>query len=210
MDKATCWAIIDDHRVLAADLLEGLQPAEWAQPSLCDGWTVKDVGAHLTLAARASAREMLSAAVRSGFRFDPSIRLASLERSAARTPAQVVADLRAVVGSRRLAPGTFWRDPLLDVLVHLQDIARPLGRSIDMPLEAARVATDWAWQRRMPFHPARRLAGVRLVADDVDWARGDGAEVRGPIAALLLLSTGRTAALADVTGPGVAHLHRVA
>ena len=43
------WAAIDTQRLYTADLLDGLTPAEWDAPSLCDGWTVRDVAAHLTL-----------------------------------------------------------------------------------------------------------------------------------------------------------------
>ena len=52
----------------------------------------------------------------------------------------------------------------------------------------------------------RRLAGYRLVATDSGWTAGHGQEVTGPIRALLLLLTGRTALLADLTGPGAATL----
>lgn len=120
----------------------------------------------------------------------------------------IVEDLRAVVGSRRLAPGTFWRDPLLDVLVHGEDMARPLGRHLPLRPEAAREAAEWAWRRWFPFFPGLRLRGVRLVADDVEWSRGRGAEVRGPITSLLLLSTGRPAGLLETTGPGRGELEQ--
>ena len=59
-----------------------------------------------------------------------------------------------------------------------------------------RTAADWAWTRRFPFFPAWRLRGLRLVADDIDWSRGDGLELRGPVESLLLVTTGRPAGLA--------------
>ena len=71
------------------------------------------------------------------------------------------------------------------------------------PVEAARSAADWTWSRRFPFFPAWRLRGLRLVADDVVWARGDGLELRGPVESLLLVSTGRPAGLAELDGPGL-------
>ena len=72
-----------------------------------------------------------------------------------------------------------------------------------MPIDAARTAAEWAWQRGFPFSPARRFRGIRMIADDIDWSRGDGEEMRGPMTSLLLLSTGRRSALADVRGPGL-------
>ena len=43
------WAGIDDQRARTAGLLEGLSTDQWDHPSLCDGWTVRHVAAHLTL-----------------------------------------------------------------------------------------------------------------------------------------------------------------
>ncbi|MBA2560867.1 MAG: maleylpyruvate isomerase family mycothiol-dependent enzyme [Propionibacteriales bacterium] len=206
MDKAEGWLVVDEQRVALADLLQTLTPEEWAAASLCDGWTVRDVAAHLPMAALTPTIEVLVAAARARGSFNRMIHDTAVRRAATQSPTQIIADLRSTVGSRRLAPTTFWRDPLLDILVHTQDIARPIGRTVAMPTDATRTALDWAWKRGFPFFPARRLRGIRMVAADADWQRGDGAEVRGPVGALLLLSTGRLAALADLTGPGLSRL----
>jgi uncharacterized protein (TIGR03083 family) len=202
MDRDASWRVIDEQRLAVGDLLETLSDDEWRTPSLCDAWTVRDVGAHLSLAATARTRDVLGYVVRARGSFDAMIRDASIDR-ARRSTTQIVADLRDIVGSRRLAPGTFWRDPLLDILVHGQDIAQPLGRRLAPPVEATRTAADWTWRRRFPFFPARRLRGLRLVADDVDWSRGTGEELRGPVLSLLLVSTGRPVGLAELDGPGL-------
>jgi uncharacterized protein (TIGR03083 family) len=197
VDRDQSWRVIDDHRARVADLLDGLDDEQWEHPSLCKGWRVRDVGAHLSLAPTTGLGEVLGAVVAARGNFDRMIRDTAIAR-ARRPRHQIVADLRGVVGSRRLAPSTVWRDPLLDVLVHAQDIARPLGLRFESPVEAQVETADWAWRRRFPFFPARRLKGFRLVADDADWARGSGTEVRGPVGALLLLSTGRAAGLDDL------------
>lgn len=197
MDRDQSWQVIDRHRAMLADLLESLSPQQWETPSLCVGWRVRDVGAHLSLAATATTGEVLRAALAAWGNPDRMIRDVSIARGQRPTP-QIVSDLRGIIGSRRLAPTTVWRDPLLDVLVHAHDIARPLGLPIETPPEAARVAADWAWQRRFPFFPSRRLRGFRLVADDVDWSRGSGEVISGPVTSLLLLSTGRAAGLDDL------------
>lgn len=201
MERVQGWQVVDEQRVLLADLLETLTPEEWATPSLCRGWTVRDVAAHLSMAATSTMGEVLGYVVRARGNFDRMIHDSAVDR-AARPTQQIIDDLRGVVGSRKLAPTTFWRDPLLDILVHGQDMAVPLGRTLPPRPEAARTAAEWAWVRRFPFFPARRLRGIRLVADDIDWTRGDGEELRGPITSLLLLSTGRMAGLAGTTGPG--------
>lgn len=185
------WLVIDDGRAAAADLLESLTPEQLVTPSWCDGWTVRDVGAHLAMAPNTKLPQMIAGMVRYRFRFNPMIRGLTLERSAARTDAQIVADLRDVVGSRRGVPGTSPVDAMLDVLVHTQDMVRPLGIEVAMPAEASAVAAEHAWKRKFPFFPERRLSGLRLVAIDTDWSRGEGREVRAAAGDLLLMTTGR-------------------
>jgi hypothetical protein len=93
---------------------------------------------------------------------------------------------------------------LLDVLVHGQDIAVPLGIDRPVPADAGVTAFHRIWSMGWPFHARKRLAGLQLVATDIDLAVGEGPVVRGPLAALLLLTTGRTAAARQrLDGPGV-------
>ena len=49
----------------------------------------------------------------------------------------------------------------------------------------------------------KRVAGLRLVATDVDWSHGSGPEVSGPGEAILLAASGRPAGLAELDGAGV-------
>ena len=202
MDKDTSWQAVDAHRVMVADLLSGLTEQQWATPSLCEPWTVRDVGAHLSMAATSSMGDVWPWMVRSRGSFDRMIRDSAIHR-ARRPTEQIVDDLRGTVGSRRLAPATFWRDPLIDVIVHAHDIADPLGIPVRADPEAARTAAEWAWARVFPFFPGRRLRGLRLVASDVTWARGSGLELRGPVESLLLVSTGRASGLDGLDGPGL-------
>ena len=96
---------------------------------------------------------------------------------------------------------------LFDALVHIQDVAVPLGRTVPTRLHAAREGAEQVGRMGWPFYARRRLRGLRLSATDVDWSAGAGAEVRGPLQALLLLLTGRTeAALPHLSGPGLARL----
>ena len=103
---------------------------------------------------------------------------------------------------------TNYRNVLLDVLVHGQDIAIPLGRELPVPADVAVAAASRAWTMGWPFWARRRLRGLRLVAADADWTAGAGEELRGPIDALVLLLTGRAATAAPrLTGPGRRHLN---
>ena len=204
MDLDEVWRTIDTERAGLADLFEDLSADEWATPSLCDAWRVSDVTAHLTL-AHMGYRAALVGAVRARGSFDGMIRDTAL-RAASLPPTEYARRLRSMVGSRRTAPFITPMEPLIDVLVHGQDIAIPLGRTRAMPTAAAAAAAQRAWNLRLPFRARTRLAGFRLAATDADWTVGSGAPIEGPIAALLLLVTGRDAALDELTGEGVGAL----
>ncbi|TYB41271.1 maleylpyruvate isomerase family mycothiol-dependent enzyme [Actinomadura chibensis] len=201
------WRVIDAERTGVAELLAGLTDEQWERPSLCAGWRVREVAAHLGIGPRARLGWVLVETVRAGGGFNRMVDRTARREAARRSPEQLTAELREASGSRHLAPGQKLGYAMLDILVHGQDIAVPLGLDRAMPLEAARGSAEIAWRIGFPFHARRRLRGVRLAATDVDWTAGDGPEVAGPIAALLLLLTGRDgAALARLDGPGVAVL----
>jgi uncharacterized protein (TIGR03083 family) len=204
MSRDEVWQAIDDERASLADLFDSLNEQEWETPSLCAGWRVRDVAAHLTLAQMGLLPAMVAAA-RAGGNFNRMIHDTAVRQ--ARLPVREYAPrLRAMVGSRRKAPGVSYLEPLIDVLVHGQDIAIPLGRLRSVPTEAAMAAADRVWPDLFPWRAGRKLNGVRLAATDCSWSAGDGILVEGPIAAILLLLTGRTAALSVLSGPGAAAL----
>jgi len=207
LDRERLWTVIDEERTYLADLLADLADDEWTQPSLCAGWTVRDVAAHLTL-------QQLGFADLPGFlrrwrgSMNRTIQHVARVKAAEVPTDHLIAEIRAMVGSRRYSLGVTPLESLIDVLVHIQDIAIPLGRHHDMPPDAAAVAATRTLSMRWPppLPAVRKLAGLRLTATDTDWSAGSGPEVAGPMSALLLLSTGRLAALPRVTGDGVAIL----
>jgi uncharacterized protein (TIGR03083 family) len=199
MDETAMWQTIDSERAATADLLAGLTDVEWTYPSLCEGWTVRVVAAHLSLGPRVGIGRVVGAVIRARGSFNRMVDQTS--RAEARRPtAELVAELRGVVGSRRLAPGQSLKNALMDIMVHTQDIALPLGIERHMPIEAAVVAAEDLWRIGFPFHARRRLAGHRLVATDADWSAGEGTEISGPIEALVMLLAGRTATIPRLTG----------
>ena len=195
------WRAIDDERTRLADMLDDLDDSQWRTPSLCRDWTVRDVAAHLTL-AHTGLLSATTSLIRAGGGFNRMVRDTAVRQ--ARLPVEEYPRrLRAMVGSRRTAPFLTALEPLIDVLCHTQDIARPIGRSHPMPAAAAVAAADHIWARSFPFRAQRRLRGFELSATDAPWRVGAGERVEGPIAALLLVVSGRPAGLPDLTGPGV-------
>jgi uncharacterized protein (TIGR03083 family) len=207
MNRDEIWRAVDTQRLAICDLLDQLSDDEWRTASLCDGWTVRDVAAHLTLQqiGPADVPAIL-------FRWPGVLSLSMnrmiqemARRQAALPTATLIARNRAMAGVHRHNFGITNLETLIDILVHSQDIAVPLGRPVAMDQAAAAVAASRVWSRGWPFYPRRRFAGLRLVATNTDWAVGEGSEVRGPIEALLLLVTGRgVAAQSRLTGAGVA------
>ena len=207
MDRETfIWTTIDAERGSLADLLEQLSPEEWDQPSLCAGWRVRDVAAHLAL-AHMGIGTAVPALLRARGSFDRMIDATARAHAAVPT-GRLVAELRAMRGSRRRAPGVSSVEPLTDVLVHGQDIALPLGISRPMPPAAAALAATRVWTMGWPFWARRRLRGLELRATDVPWRVGSGDPVDGTIGELLVLITGRTAVLERLTGTGAPALRR--
>ncbi|GAA2828946.1 maleylpyruvate isomerase family mycothiol-dependent enzyme [Crossiella cryophila] len=194
------------QRLRLADFLESLPEAEWQSRSLCPEWTVYEVAAHMTISTRMTFGGLVKAAIRARGDFDRMEATLAIERAARFTPAELIVQVREHAGSAKRTPGSGLLDPLTDALVHAQDIARPLGRVLAMPVEPTVPALEHVM--KSPFYGARkRFRGMRLVATDVEWTSGEGAdEVRGPVGELLLLATGRAAGLAGLTGAGAERL----
>jgi uncharacterized protein (TIGR03083 family) len=199
--------VIDAQRLQLASLLDQLSPSDWAQPSLCAGWTIRDVAAHLTL-QELGLVDAIATMARWRGSLDRTIHDAACRRAAAWPTAQIIAAIRGMAGSRRHNLGVTYLETLTDILVHGQDIATPLGRCHDMPLSAAATATSRILSMRWPppFPAARAMAGFRLTATDFCWSTGEGPQVSGPIRAILLVCTGRLTALPQLSGEGARDL----
>ncbi|WP_028658734.1 maleylpyruvate isomerase family mycothiol-dependent enzyme [Nocardioides insulae] len=198
MDSDTLWAHTDRERASLCDLLTGLTPEQWSTPSLCRGWTVRDVAAHLSM-AQLTLPQAMGPLLRAGLRFNTMIR-----DSAKRNPLthdQIVARIRSFEGTRKRAPFISEKEPLLDILVHTQDICVPLGVDRRVPSDAAVVALERILELNHTRVRLRRpLDGVRLVATDADWATGQGPVVEGELRWLLLLAAGREVARDHLAG----------
>ena len=207
MNRDQVWQVIDAQRRSLADLLEGLTGDEWQLPSLCAGWTVRDVAAHLTL-QQLGLGDLIGTMVRWRGSLDRTVQDAACRRAAALPTERIVAEIRGMVGSRRHTLGVTHLETLTDILVHGQDIAIPLGRRHDIPPEAAAIAASRVLSMRWPppLPSARKVAGFRLAATDVCWSAGGGPEIRAPMGALLLVCAGRLAALPQLSGDGTANL----
>lgn len=185
------WAAVAGTRVAIADLLEQLTEAEWERDSLCAGWRVRDVAGHVSLVPTITTWELVRAAPSGGFN-PHQINTVLAKKYAERAPEAITARIRRHAQDRTTARALNTKDSLFDVIVHSQDIARPLGRRIHVPPESVGRGLDRVWEMGWPFGARKRYADVRLRATDTDWARGEsGRLIAGPAIELLLLLTGR-------------------
>jgi uncharacterized protein (TIGR03083 family) len=206
VDAAELHAVITAERLALADVVDTLTPEQWREPSLCTGWTVDTLVAHLTLTSRLTPLEAIRGMIGARFDVDRMIDRSARARAAQYSPAELAAQYRESATWTGRPLGTSPRDPLVDVLVHGQDLTRPLDIPHAMPPDHVVPALDHAVSASF-YGAAKRLAGLRLVATDADWSHGDGdREVRGPSGELLLVATGRTAGLGALDGPGVDEL----
>ncbi len=190
-DPELIRAWICAERRALADFLDDLPDSDWSRQSLCAEWTVHEVLAHITTSTRDSLRATVVGIVRARFDWNRMTADQASALAARFTPAELIAQLRDTADAHRRAPGAGVVDPLVDIIVHGQDIARPLGRSLRPPPERVIAALDQVLGSR--FYGARqRVGGMRLRATDADWTHGAGAEeIRGPVIDLLLMATGR-------------------
>jgi uncharacterized protein (TIGR03083 family) len=197
------FPVIATGRRAVADLLLELDERQLATPSLCTGWDVRTVGGHLAEAAAPSLVGALGDLVRARGNLHRANDQAA-RRAGRRPVAQIAALLRERAGSRFAPPVTGPRAALTEVLVHEADMRLPLGLPYDPDPRATRPALEFVTTGRpVGFVPRGRLTGLELVATDLDWSHGSGAEVRGRAIDLLLAACGRTAALPRLHGPGV-------
>ena len=206
-DTGTLRDLVRTERLALIDTLGTLLPEQWATPSLCSQWRVVDVAAHLAWAPVVGPLEGASAMARAGFSMNRMIARSAIGWSSRGRDA-ILQQLKENLATDAKPLGMPVVAALADAVVHGLDVRRPLG--LDRPVPAAALgpiadfalATPWPLNVVVGGSTERRLRGVRLVASDVDWSWGGGAEVLAPSAAIALVLYGRAPRPDELTGPG--------
>lgn len=198
------WGVIATERGALADDLAGLRTEQWQQTSLCPEWSVRRVVGHMTATASLTPAKFLGAFVRAGFSFH-TFANTQIDKHLGPGNVATLANFRAVQHATTSPPGPdhAW---LGEVVVHAEDIRRPLGipHTYD-PAAVVEVAEYYRGSNAL-IGTKSRISGLSLIATDADFRHGRGQEVAGPMLSLLMAMTGRAAACEDLTGPGVARL----
>jgi uncharacterized protein (TIGR03083 family) len=205
-DKSVFDAVAEARRQIA-NLVDGLDDAPLATPSLCAGWDIKTVCAHVLSTIVDGLPVFLGLALRRG-----GLARAINERAIryAQLPAPEIVERLRDNAARPVSPPLFGPlDPLADVLVHSGDIKIPLGLPYTPNPSLAALALDFlAGPWPFGFVPLGRLRGLSLHATDIDRQWRSGSAVFGPTAALMMAVAGRTALVHELSGPGLPVLWR--
>jgi uncharacterized protein (TIGR03083 family) len=198
------WPAVHAERTALATDLASITDDQWATPSLCKGWTVRDVLAHMTGTSKITPPTFFGKLIGSGFSLAKTqAKDIAVERGSSN--ADALRRFETQISSTKHPPGPMvtW---LGEVIVHAEDIRRPLGISHEYPTHAVIRVADSYKGSNLVIGAKKRIAGLRLRATDADWTHGEGPEVAGPMIALLLAMAGRGAAVSDLTGDGAAAL----
>jgi len=191
-------AVAAEFQALAG-LLDSATAAQWDTPSLCAGWRVREVIAHMTMAARYSEDEFMAELRRCGFDFGRlSNEIAS--RDAGLPPGELVASLRSDVLQHWAPPGGGYRGALNHVVIHGLDATVPLGVPRRSPDDTIRIVLDDLTHAGVHQHFGTSIEGRRLQATDLEWSYGSGPELRGKAEDLALVLCGRTVPAGRLTG----------
>ena len=201
------WVAERDEMLDLAERLAELDDEQWNSPSLCALWRTRDVLAHLTAGAEGAfgVGAILGGMVRHGFNYNRWV-AADGRAHGRQDPAVVLEALRNAAANRKELAGSRPVRGLMHVLVHGQDICRPLGITRDLPEAHLVPVADFVKDDVHIFGAKKRIAGLKLTATDMDWSHGNGPEVTGPTEALVMMMAGRLVALDDLSGEGKAAL----
>jgi uncharacterized protein (TIGR03083 family) len=204
MKSEETWAHIHSERAQLADAWSGLDPDQWATPSWCAGWSVQDTAGHVVAAAEQTPLQFYKEMISAGLRFNVFADRGA-KRLATIGPDELVRRLRARTTTTNHPPAPVMA-MLGEIIVHGEDIRRPLGLTHQSQEEAVVAVADSWKNSNLLIGAKRRIAGLRLRATDVDWVHGDGPQVAGPLISLVLAMSGRTQAHPDLTGEGLTTL----
>ncbi|MCX2933649.1 maleylpyruvate isomerase family mycothiol-dependent enzyme [Mycobacterium sp. CVI_P3] len=184
-----------------ADMLLSLTGAQWKASTLCGEWRARDVAAHVVAYLDRYRGAFTAALIRHRLRMD-RLNARDVDAYSTCSLGEIAERMRSGIVPHSVGTGFGGRVALVECMIHQQDIRRPLELPRTIPAERLREAL--AFTRVAPLiRGGWRARGVRLIATDLEWAAGRGAEVRGSGEAILMAMAGRRSALDDLAGPGV-------
>jgi uncharacterized protein (TIGR03083 family) len=183
--------MIAAQRAELADLLGELPAPRWDEPSLCAGWRVREVVAHVTMPFRYGGRRFMLELLKSRGRFNEMADRLARRDAADLSPADLTEAVRSNVGHPWQPPGGGFAGALAHDVIHGLDIAVPLGSVWPIPEERLRLVLPASTADKSVRFFGTDLAGIEFRATDMDWALGSGTPLTGTAQELLLAICGR-------------------
>jgi uncharacterized protein (TIGR03083 family) len=177
------------ERARLAELLTGLTGEQWDHPSLCAGWRVREVAAHITFPFRTKPPTFVAGLVAAGFSFNRYADRAARRDAARMSSAELVESLRANIANGWQPPGGGAAGALSHDTIHGLDITEPLGLP-SAPVERIALVLANSNPRGLAYFGVD-LTGVQLRGTDADVRVGEGKPVDLPVKEILLTITGR-------------------
>jgi uncharacterized protein (TIGR03083 family) len=190
------WQLVDDERRDLLSFVDSLSFDDWEHDTLCEGWRVRHVIAHINWVPNITVASILGPLLAARGNLDRAINNVAL-RDGKQDVRSLRNDLEAIIGNRSLPPKTTTAGMLVDTLVHHQDIRRALGRMRTIAEDRLRVALDEVVRAEKT-----RCRGITIRATDLLFEQGSGPVLEGSGEALLMTLSGRGSALTELTGMG--------
>jgi len=192
-------AEIGAERSDLAAMLAALPASSWDLPTLCAGWRVRDLVAHVTMPFRYSAARFVAELTRSRGNFDAmSDRCA--RRDGAAPPAELLGALKDNVTNPWKPPGGGYAGALTHDVIHGLDASVPLGIGRRVPGHRLRLVLDAITAPAARKHFGTDVSGIELRASDIDWSSGSGVPLSGTAQDLALVLCGRKLAPGRLDG----------
>lgn len=187
----TIQDMIAAQRGELAAVLDALPASGWDEPTLCAGWRVREVVAHVTMPFRYSGRRFVLELARSRGKFNEMADRVALRDAARMSPAELAEAVRSNISHPWRPPGGGFDGALAHDVIHSLDITIPLGLAFAVPEERLRRVLPASANDKTVMFFGTDLTGIEFRARDLDWSLGAGTPLTGAAADLLLAMCGR-------------------
>ena len=200
----TIQDMIAAQRGELAAVLDALPAGGWDEPTLCAGWRVREVVAHVTMPFRYSGRRFVLELARSRGKFNEMADRVALRDAARMSPAELAEAVRSNIGHPWRPPGGGFSGALAHDVIHGLDITVPLGLALAVPEERLRRVLPASTNDKTVMFFGADLAGIEFRARDMNWTLGAGTPLTGAAADLLLAMCGRKLPAGRLSGEAAA------
>lgn len=183
-------AITAERHELAA-VLTGLSAQMWDARTLCAGWRVREVVAHMTMPFRYSIPQFAVELLKARGNFDRMADRCARRDAASLSAGELAAAIRDNASHPWKPPGGGFEGALTHDVIHGLDFTVPLGINRQIPEDRLRIVLRGLATAKGLKYFGVGLDGIELRADDIDWTFGSGTPMSGTAQDLALVLCGR-------------------